>query len=155
MKFAGWIEYSMIWRVSHRERLSSSRSFITGHTTLSCKRQKWLSWQQQRSCRSVSLLLFFFVTSAMVNPLLSTAMIYRQRPCRCVCLRTVNLKAENTSKRWYLLVLRKVLYKWCCVSNAAIWCCGMMFWRCWDGCYIDCHCDMQLRYYAVISGGLQ
>ena len=28
----------------------------------------------------------------------STAMIYRQRPCHCVCLRTVNLKAENTAK---------------------------------------------------------
>lgn len=85
----------------------------------------------------------------------STAMIYRQRPCHCVCLRTVNLKAENTAKHWYLLVLRGVSCKWYCVSNTAIWCCGMMFWRCWGGCYIDCHCDMPLWHYAVISGGLQ
>lgn len=120
---------------------------ITGHTPLSCKRQKWLSWQQQRVIPQRSSVAVLFLSFLPRSHRILTQIkwgVNKQRDIGKSCknprwllqLSVYNRGRRNitawvccgTTRAW--VTLRNADISWCCRVWGMLW---MMLWK-W-------HCD--------------
>lgn len=126
---------------------SLNNFFITGHTTLSCKRQKWLSWQQQRVIpQRILCCCSFLLLLPRLHRILTQIKwgVNKQRDIGKSCknprsilqLSVYNRSRRNitawvcceTTRAW--VTLRNVDISWCCRVWVMLW----MMLRKW-------HCD--------------